>query len=146
MLMNLSENFTLKELTDSNTAVKLGIDNTPPGDVVPKLQALAVNVLQPLRNWYGKPICISSGYRCPRLNIAVGGSKTSQHLRGEAADIDIKGDLTAGRKMFEYIKNNLVFDQLIWEHDKSGCYWVHVSYKSTGRNRHDVIGNLLKKG
>lgn len=144
--MNLSENFTLKELTDSNTAVKLGIDNTPPGDVVPKLQALAVNVLQPLRNWYGKPICISSGYRCPRLNIAVGGSKTSQHLRGEAADIDIKGDLTAGRKMFEYIKNNLVFDQLIWEHDKGGCYWVHVSYKSTGRNRHDVIGNLLKKG
>lgn len=146
MLMNLSENFTLKELTDSNTAVKLGIDNTPPGDVVPKLQALAVNVLQPLRNWYGKPICISSGYRCPRLNVAVGGSKTSQHLRGEAADIDIKGDLTAGRKMFEYIKNNLVFDQLIWEHDKGGCYWVHVSYKSTGRNRHDVIGNLLKKG
>lgn len=144
--MNLSENFTLKELTDSNTAVKLGIDNTPPGDVVPKLQALAVNVLQPLRNWYGKPICISSGYRCPRLNVAVGGSKTSQHLRGEAADIDIKGDLTAGRKMFEYIKNNLVFDQLIWEHDKGGCYWVHVSYKSTGRNRHDVIGNLLKKG
>lgn len=144
--MNLSENFTLKELTDSNTAVQLGIDNTPPGDVVTKLQALAVNVLQPLRNWYGKPICISSGYRCPRLNIAVGGSKTSQHLRGEAADIDIKGDLTAGRKMFEYIKNNLVFDQLIWEHDKRGCYWVHISYKSTGRNRHDVIGNLLKKG
>jgi hypothetical protein len=95
----------------------------------------------------GKPIKISSGYRCEKLNKAVGGVYNSQHLKGQAADIDIQGDMEFGRKIFDYIKNHLPFDQLILEHTASGTYWVHVSFvfPDFGKNRRNVINNLQKK-
>jgi hypothetical protein len=104
-------------------------------------------VLEPLRVAMGKPIKISSGYRCEKLNKAVGGVYNSQHLKGQAADIDIQGDMEFGRKIFDYIKNHLPFDQLIWEHTASGTYWVHVSFvfPDFGKNRKNVINNLQKK-
>ena len=91
---------------------------------------------------------ISSGYRCEKLNKAVGGVYNSQHLKGQAADIDIQGDMSFGKKIFEYIRDHLPFDQLIWEHNpKTGSYWVHVSYvfPDFGKNRRNVINNLEKK-
>lgn len=138
----LTKNFTLEEFIESPTARSRGIKNTPTDSVVANLTALCKNVLQPLRDWYGKTIPISSGFRCPKLNAAVGGARNSQHMTGEAADLRIPS-IAEGKKWFEYIKNNLPFDQLIWEHSKSGSYWVHVSYSK--RNRKQVISNLLKK-
>ena len=94
-----------------------------------------------------EPIPISSGFRCEQLNRAVGGVSNSQHMRGQAADLCIDGDLKKGRKWFDYIKTHLPFDQLIWEHSSNGTYWVHVSYvhPDFGRNRRQAIDNLLKR-
>lgn len=140
----LTKNFTLEELCASPTARALGIRNVPDDQTVAYLTGLAIKVLQPLRDWWGERILIGSGYRCAALNKAVGGVKNSQHMLGQAADLYIEGDMEKGRRWFEYIRKNLPFDQLILEHNAKGTYWVHVSYKPTG-NRHQVIGNLLKK-
>lgn len=139
--------FTIEELYASATAKAKGIDNKPPIQPLICLVYLAAYVLEPLRSAMGEPIMISSGYRCEQLNRAVGGVSNSQHLKGQAADICIDGDLRKGRKWFDYIKTHLQFDQLIWEHDRSGTYWIHVSYVAPayGRNRKQVIDNLLKK-
>jgi len=142
--MYLSKNFTLEELCASSTAKARHIDNTPPKEIIENLKALCVNVLQPLRDWYGKSILIGSGYRCPQLNKAVGGVSTSQHMKGEAVDLYIQGDLELGKRWFCFIKDHLIFDQLIMEHNKKGTYWVHVSFSRT-KNRKQVITNLLKK-
>lgn len=127
--------FTIAELCRSNTADRLGINNRCRQEHVTALTALVDNVLDPLREWYGKPITVSSGYRCPELNAAVKGSKTSQHMAGEAADIDT-GDRQQNKLLFEYIKKNMPFDQLIWEH---GGDWVHISYRADGKNRNQVL-------
>ena len=139
--------FTIEELYASETAKRLGIDNKPTTQKMIHLVYLAAYVLEPLRVAMNRPIHISSGYRCEKLNKAVGGVYNSQHLKGQAVDIDIQGDLEFGKKVFNYIKDHLPFDQLIWEHNKAGTYWVHVSfvYPDFGRNRKQVIGNLLKK-
>ena len=142
--MNLSKNFTLEELTASATAKAKGIHNVPGVQEAVNLTALVHKVLQPLRDAMG-PITIASGYRCPALNKAVGGVTNSQHMKGEAVDIFIKGDTLYGTRLFRWIKDNAPFDQLIWEHNVKGTYWVHVSYKADGNNRRHVIGNLLKK-
>lgn len=123
--------FSIKELCSSDTARARGIDNTPTTKVELALTNLVDNVLDPLREWYGKPIIVNSGYRSPKLNTAVGGSKTSQHMKGEAADITA-GSKEENKKLFDYIKSNLVFDQLI---DESNFSWVHVSFKSAGNRR-----------
>lgn len=117
--------FTIKEMTKSSTAKANGIDNTPSDEEIAKLQKLIEAVLDPLREWYGKPIRVNSGYRCEALNEAVGGSDTSQHRLGEAADITV-GTKKGNKKLFEYIKDNLPFDQLI---NESNFSWVHVSYR-----------------
>ena len=123
--------FTIKELTRSETARCLGIDNTPPASAVKALHALVDNVLDPLREAWGGPIHVNSGYRCPELNKAVGGTPTSQHQRGEAADITV-GSRTANRRLLALIKRlNLPYDQLI---DEKGGRWIHVSHRP-GRNR-----------
>jgi hypothetical protein len=109
------------------------------------ITALCISVLEPLRKWWGKEVKIGSGYRCRALNTAVDGVYNSQHLTGQAADLCIDGDKTKGLKWFEYIRRNLPFDQLIWEHNAKGAYWVHVSFNAQGKNRHQVIDNLLKK-
>ena len=139
--------FTIEELYASDTAKRLGINNTPPLQQIIHLVYLAAYVLEPLRVAMNRPIKIGSGYRCEKLNKLVGGVSNSQHLKGQAVDISIDGDLEFGKRVFEYIKNHLPFDQLIWEHNKSGTYWVHVSYvfPDFGKNRKNVINNLLKK-
>ena len=141
----ISKNFTLEELCASATAKAKGIRNNPGQTDIINLCALVHNVLQPLRNWWGRPIKIGSGFRSIALNNAVGGVRNSQHMRGEAADLCIEGDLKQGREWFNWIKNHCDFDQLIWEHNAKGSYWVHVSYRADGKNRKQVINNLLKK-
>lgn len=121
-------------MTKSNTATAKGIDNTPDQTVTNNLTKLIEAVLDPLREWYGKPITVNSGYRCEALNKAIGGAKSSQHMLGEAADITV-GSKEENEKLFDYIKDNLEFDQLINESDFS---WVHVSYRE-GRLRKQVL-------
>jgi len=140
----LTKNFTLEELYASATAKARKIDNTPTVGAASNLLLVAQQILQPLRDWWGKPIKIGSGYRCKKLNEAVGGVRNSQHMTGEAVDICIDGDLVKGKKWFNFIRDYLVFDQLIWEHNAKGNYWIHVSFSKV-RNRKKVINNLLKK-
>lgn len=123
------------ELCASTTADAHNIKNTPPLQEAGNMKALAENVLDPLREWYGKPIYVNSGYRSPQLNRIVGGAPTSQHMKGEAADITA-GSKAENKKLFDYIKSNLPFDQVIDEKDYS---WVHVSYKRDGSNRKQVL-------
>jgi len=123
-------------------AVRLGIDNTPDDWTIENLRAVAEDVFQPLRNAFGTPIYVSSGYRSEKLNDAIGGSKRSQHVQGRALDLDadVFGGCTNG-EIFRYILNNLTFDQLIWEFgDQDNPDWVHVSYVRDGVNR----GRCLK--
>lgn len=142
--MKISKNFTLEELCASSKAKEKGINNTPPTSAAVNLCALVHHVLQPLRDACG-PITISSGYRSAALNKAVDGVANSQHMKGEAADLFIKGDKAYGQRLFDWIRAHVEFDQVIWEHNEKGTYWVHVSYRADGNNRKNVIGNLLKK-
>lgn len=134
----LSEHFRLSEFVDSGTARQLHIDNTPEPIHVERLRLLCLHVLEPLRRRFGV-IRITSGYRCERLNEAVGGVSRSQHLLGEAADLHI-ANMEVGRKMFDFVRTHCDFDQLLFEHRmKNGCRWLHVSYRSDrGPNRHDA--------
>ena len=123
--------FTIKELVRSDTATRLGINNMPPASAVKALNALVDNVLDPLRDAWGGPIHVNSGYRCPRLNRIVGGTPGSQHQRGEAADITV-GSPARNRRLLALIKRlDLPVDQCI---DEKGCRWIHVSHRR-GRNR-----------
>lgn len=137
----------MEELYASATATAKGINNKPSVQQMINLVYLTAYVLEPLRVAMGEPIKIGSGFRCQQLNKAVGGVYNSQHMKGQAADLCIDGDRQKGRKWFNYIKNHLPFDQLIWEHNSKGTYWVHVSfvYPDFGKNRHKVIDDLLKK-
>jgi len=145
MSTRISKNFTLEEFTASKTAKEKGIRNNPGQTDIVNLCGLVHNVLQPLRKWWGKEVKIGSGYRSLALNQAVGGVKNSQHMRGEAADLCIDGDLTKGKQWFNWIKTHCEFDQLIWEKNpKTGSYWIHVSFRCDGLNRNQVINNLLK--
>ena len=142
--MRISKNFTLEELTASATAKAKGISNNPGQTDIVNLCGLVHNVLKPLRNWWGKEVKIGSGYRSLALNRAVGGVSNSQHMKGEAADLCIDGDMAKARSWFQYIKQHCEFDQLIMEHNAKGTYWVHVSYRCDGKNRKQVINDLLK--
>lgn len=143
----VTEHFTIEELYASATAKAKGITNRPNVQQTVNLVYLASYVLEPLRKAMGEPIKIGSGFRSPALNKVVGGVANSQHLKGQAADLCIDGDLAKGKRWFNYIRQHLPFDQLIWEHNANGSYWVHVSfvYPDFGRNRQQVIDNLLKK-
>jgi len=147
MATNITMHFTIDELYASQTAKARGIKNKPGVPEIINLVYLAAYVLEPLREAMGEPIKIGSGYRCPALNRAVGGVANSQHMKGQAADLCIDGDLKKGKRWFEWIKTHCQFDQLIWEHNAKGSYWVHVSYVHPpfGRNRRQVIDNLLKR-
>lgn len=138
----------MEELCASETAKKKGINNKPNAQQMINLVYLCAYILEPLRVAMKEPIKIGSGFRCEALNKAVGGVSNSQHMKGQAVDLCIDGDIKKGKKWFEYIKNHLPFDQLIWEKNpKTGSYWVHVSYvyPDFGKNRRQVIENLLKK-
>lgn len=126
----MAEFFTKSELTRSDTARIRGIDNTPTPEASAALDALMRNVLDPIRRMWGKPIIVNSGYRCPKLNAAIGGSATSQHMKGEAADITA-GDPTKNKELFDMIAQSAIpFDQLI---DEKNYRWIHVSYRPNGR-------------
>lgn len=142
--IQLTRHFMLSEFINSSTAAAHGIDNTPSLDVVSNLQYLCREVLEPLREWINEPVVISSGYRCPKLNKAVGGVSNSQHLSGEAADIHLPS-IEVGRKYLDFILDNCRFDAVIWEHDSTGHYWIHVSIKQDGKNHQKYIPNLLKQ-
>lgn len=134
--MKLSKHFNLDEFVKSATAIRLGIDNTPDEKSLENIQLLVSNILEPLRVHYGRPIIITSGYRCPKLNKAVGGAASSQHATGQAVDIRSVSDSREDNKeLFDMIREmNLPFDQLI---DEFGYDWIHVSFGP--RNRREVL-------
>jgi zinc D-Ala-D-Ala carboxypeptidase len=138
--IRISKHISIKEATRSNTAERLGIDNFPDSPTLVNMQALAENVFEPLREHFGHPIYITSFYRSLELNKAIGGSPRSQHCKGQAIDIDDVIGSSTNADFFNYIKDNLEFDQLIWEFGNNDSpNWVHVSY-NTDNNR----GNILK--
>lgn len=130
--MQLTENFSLHELTKSETALRHGLDNTPSDTEIENLRTLCENILQPVRTAYGRGVKVNSGFRHPDVNAAVGGSKTSDHCRGQAADIEIPGIPNAD--LAKYIAENFKFTQLILEFYTQGIPdsgWVHVSYDAS---------------
>lgn len=139
--MQLTKNFNVAELSRSEAATRKGVDNTPPPEAVENLRALAEKVLQPLRDAMGQPMRVNSAYRGPAANAAIGGSKTSQHMTGEAADIEFDGfdNKLLAKKIVDL---KLPFDQLILEFYKPGdpnSGWVHVSHKRGGPQRGQVL-------
>lgn len=141
----LTPHFKLSEFTRSATATARKIDNSPSEQVISNLKLLCEQVLEPLREYFNCPIVIGSGYRCPKLNSAVGGVKNSQHMTGEACDIHLPDENT-GKRWFLWMMDNLKFDQLIMEKStpSSTRYWIHVSFSRT-RCRQQVIHNLVKR-
>jgi zinc D-Ala-D-Ala carboxypeptidase len=138
--MMLSKNLSLVEVMKSATAIKHGIANEPSSQHLTNLKAVATNIFQPCRDYFGKPLAVTSGYRSPKLNELIGGSKRSQHSKGEALDLDaqVYGGFT-NAELFHYIKDNLDFDQLIWEFgNDEEPDWIHCSYKEEG-NRREVL-------
>lgn len=139
---NLSKNFTYEELTHSATAKRLKINNTPNDEEKGKLKKLAETILQPIREKYGRPIVVTSGFRCVKLNLAVGGVKSSQHCKGEAADIRSVSDSVKDNKelfdlVLQMIKNKeITVGQLI---DEYGYNWVHVSLPRLGKTNNQVL-------
>ena len=147
--MQLSKNLSLAEVTRSETANRKGISNMPTPEHLENFKKLAEKVFQPIREHFGVPIHISSGYRSAALNKAIGGAgktvngvyiPSSQHCTGEAIDIDMDGTSVTNAAIFNYIKDNLEFDQLIWEFGTdTNPDWVHVSYESTGKQRKQIL-------
>ena len=131
---NISEHITYDEATLSPTSLRFGITNTPTQDQLEAMKLVAEQCFEPLRRWYGKPLKINSFFRCTLLNEKVGGATTSQHSKGEAIDIGA-GSKEENKKVFEWCKANLNFDQLINEFDHS---WTHISFKK-GVNRKQVL-------
>lgn len=133
-MVQLSKNFNLAEMIRSGVATNRGLDNTPSQTVIDDLRRLCENVLQPIRDHYGKPVNVSSGYRSPAVNKAVGGTATSQHVLGQAADISVEGVGT--KELWEFIRDNLDYDQNILEYYKGGrTGWVHVSWRQSRRRK-----------
>tara|TARA_R100000951_G_scaffold92409_2_gene80847 strand:- start:762 stop:1226 length:465 start_codon:yes stop_codon:yes gene_type:complete len=144
--MNISEHVSLKEATRSNTAKRLGIENMPDSETLITMQITAEHIFEPLRNKFKEPIYISSFYRSSELNKAIGGSTSSQHCKGEAIDIDDVYSKATNADFFNYIKDKLEFDQLIWEFgDDENPAWVHVSY-NLGKNRMRVLKAVKENG
>ena len=134
--MKLSEHLELSEVIRSESAKRNGISNMPTQDHIENFKILATKVFEPIREHFGVPIRISSGYRSSALNKCVGGSETSQHSTGEAIDIDQDQTTITNKQVFQYIKDNLAFDQLINEFNYS---WIHLSYKANGKQRGEVL-------
>ena len=144
--MNLTKNFTLEEMIKSETALRHGMDNTPGENEIGNLKVLCEKVLQPVRDHFGKGVKVNSGFRHPDVNAKVGGSRTSDHTRGQASDIEIPGVPNA--ELAEWIKDNLEFRQLILEFYTPGVPdsgWVHVSYVAED-NKKEVLTATRKDG
>ena len=140
--MIISEHITLSEVIRSDSAKRLGISNMPTPQHIENLKAIAENIFEPIRAHFRCPIYISSGYRSKELNKALNGAKTSQHLLGEALDLDVDGNPygITNAMIYDYISMKLDFDQLIWEFGNTvNPDWVHVSYKKNGPQRHEIL-------
>lgn len=136
----ISEHISYREAIKSNTASRLGIDNTPSPYEITNMVGVAFNVFEPLRKYVGGPIRINSFYRCEELNQAIGGSSRSQHCQGRAIDLDDTLGHKTNAEMYKYIKDNLSFDQLIWEFgDDTNPDWIHVSYVHPDENRNRCL-------
>jgi hypothetical protein len=131
---NISKHITFNEATKSPTAIRNGIKNEPNAQELSNMKLVAEKCFEPLREWYGKPIRVNSFFRCDKLNTLVKGSKTSQHVEGKAIDMDA-GSKQENKKIFEWCKANLVFDQIINEYDYS---WIHISYNAS-KNRNQIL-------
>lgn len=135
----ISKHISYKESTRSRTALRRNINNTPDDDQLKCMEEVAENLFEPLREWVGGPIQINSFFRCEELNRAIGGDGRSQHVKGQAIDIDDRYGHKTNAEMYNYIKDNLDFDQLIWEFgDDKNPNWVHISWVSHRPNRRKV--------
>lgn len=144
--IKISKHISCKEATHSNTATRRGIKNEPSEKHIAAMKALAKNVFEPVRVHFDKPIRVNSFFRSGTLNKAIGGSSTSQHCKGEAIDVDATKGFT-NKEIYNYIKDNLEYDQLIWEFGTDNePDWVHVSYKATGKNRKQQLKASRKGG
>jgi len=138
--MQLSKHLSLAEMTRSESAKRLGINNMPTPEHIENIKKLAEKVFEPIREHFGVPIIITSGYRSQALNAAVGGAMSSQHSKGEAIDIDMDNTTITNKQIFDYIKDHLQFDQLIAEFPKnSSPEWIHVSYASSNKQRNQIL-------
>lgn len=146
--MQLSKNLSLAEMIRSESAKRAGINNMPTKEHLESMKVLAEKIFQPIRDYFKRPIHLSSGYRSRALNASIkGASKTSQHSKGEAMDIDMDGTEITNKQVFDYIKDNLEFDQLIWEFGTdNNPAWVHVSFNSKGRQRKQILKATKKNG
>ena len=136
----ISKHISYREGTLSTTAIRLGIDNTPNDEQLNNMELISEKIFEPLRKWVGGPIKINSFFRCPDLNKAIGGSSKSQHCHGQAMDIDDNYGKATNAEMYHWIKENLDFDQMIWEFgDDDNPDWVHVSYVSEEDNRNRCL-------
>ena len=143
----ISKHISYKEATRSITALRLGIDNTPFEYELGNMKAVAENIFEPLRKWVGGAIKVTSFFRSEKLNKAIGGSATSQHCQGRAIDIDDVYGYKTNAEMFNYIKDNLDFDTIIWEFGTDdNPAWIHVSYVSNERNRGRVLKAIKENG
>ena len=143
----ISKHISDREGVYSITATRRGLDNTPNGEQLANMKLLAEKVFEPLREWVGGPIRINSFFRGPELNTAIGGSSKSQHCKGQAVDIDDGGCNKTNAEMYKYIKDELEFDQMIWEFgDDDNPNWVHVSYVSADANRNRGLKAYKDKG
>ena len=144
---NISKHISYKEATRSNTALRRGIDNIPDVEELENMKLIAEKVFEPLRKWVGGPIKINSFYRSPELNVAIGGSKKSQHCHGQAIDIDDTYGHRSNASMFKHIRYNMDYDQITWEFgDDKNPAWVHVSYVSEEKNRHRCLQAYKENG
>jgi zinc D-Ala-D-Ala carboxypeptidase len=146
--MRLSKNLTLREATKSITAKRLGIENEPEAWEKKNLSVIAEEVFQKVRDHFGAPIAVTSGYRSKALNKAIGGSRHSQHIQGRALDLDahVYGKVS-NAEIFNYIKDNLDFDQLIWEFGTdSEPDWIHVSYIRGDENKNRCLRAVKEDG
>jgi len=146
--MMLSENLSFKEATYSATAIKKDIPNNPTIEHLKNLKATAEHIFQPIRDFFGVPIKVTSGYRSQELNDLIGGSSTSQHSIGQALDLDadVYGKIT-NAQIFSFIETKIEFDQMIWEFgDDKNPNWVHVSYRTDGKNRGEKLIAYKKNG
>lgn len=145
--MQISKHLSLAEVIRSESAKRHGISNMPKPEHIENFKKLAENVFEPIREHFKRPIHVSSGYRSQALNAVIGGSLSSQHCKGEALDLDMDGTEITNKQVFDYIKDHLHFDQLIWEFgNKENPDWVHVSYSSSKRQRGEILRALKLNG
>jgi len=146
-MTRISKHISYKEATRSITAIRLGIDNKPFEYELGNMKAVAENIFEPLRKWVGGAIKVTSFFRSEKLNQAIGGSVSSQHCQGRAIDIDDVYGYKTNAEMFQYIKDNLDFDTIIWEFGTDdNPDWIHVSYVSNERNRGRVLKAIKENG